>query len=183
MAQSVDNSEDIIDSRDVIARIEELESDISGWEDDIEEHQTEIIDKEDEIETLENESQELDDEEDADRIAEIENEIDSLRSDIQSMEDNISTIRNDIEEAQEELDPIKSLAEDAEGYSADWNYGEALIRDSYFIEYAQQLAEDIGAIDDNANWPNTCIDWDKAADELQMDYTCVDFDGVDYWIR
>jgi hypothetical protein len=32
-------------------------------------------------------------------------------------------------------------------------------------------------------WPFTCIDWEQAASELQMDYSAVDFDGVIYWIR
>jgi hypothetical protein len=50
-------------------------------------------------------------------------------------------------------------------------------------EYAEQLAEDIGAINKNATWPNDCIDWEKAADQLKQDYTEVDFDGVAYWIR
>ena len=76
-----------------------------------------------------------------------------------------------------------ALAEQAEGYAADWQYGEQLIRDSYFKDYAMELAEDIGAVDANASWPNTCIDWDQAARELQMDYTSVEFAGVTYWIR
>jgi hypothetical protein len=46
-----------------------------------------------------------------------------------------------------------------------------------------QLAEDIGAINGDATWPNNCIDWDQAAKELRMDYTAVDFDGITYWIR
>lgn len=62
-------------------------------------------------------------------------------------------------------------------------HGESLIRDSYFEEYAEQLADDIGAIDRNAKWPVNCIDWEKAARELQYDYTEVDFDGEAYWIR
>lgn len=27
------------------------------------------------------------------------------------------------------------------------------------------------------------IDWERAAEELRMDYTAVDFDGVTYWVR
>mgnify|MGYP001766184995 CR=1 FL=1 len=82
----------------------------------------------------------------------------------------------------EELKALESLQEQAEGYS-DWEYGETLIRDSYFEEYAQELAEDIGAIDPDAKWPLNHIDWEAAAGELQMDYASVDFDGVEYWIR
>ena len=83
----------------------------------------------------------------------------------------------------EERAALVALAEQAEGYAADWQYGEQLIRDSYFKDYAMELAEDIGAVDANASWPNTCIDWDQAARELQMDYTSVEFAGVTYWIR
>ena len=78
---------------------------------------------------------------------------------------------------------MKALADEASGYAADWPHGETLIRDSYFKDYAMELADDIGAIDNNASWPLTCIDWDQAARELQMDYSAVDFDGVTYWIR
>lgn len=87
------------------------------------------------------------------------------------------------EDEASELAALNKLSEQAEGYAADWQYGETLIRDSYFKEYAQELAKDIGAIDRNASWPNTCIDWEQAARELQMDYTAVDFDGVTYWVR
>jgi len=124
---SISNAEDVIDSRDVIARIEELESELEAEHDD--------------------------------------SEVD------------------DVLDMKAELAILKALADEAEGYAGDWRHGEALIRDSYFVEYAQQLAEDIGAIDKAASWPNTCIDWDQAARELQQDYTSVEFDGVTYWIR
>ena len=61
--------------------------------------------------------------------------------------------------------------------------GLTMIRDSYFKEYAQELAEDIGAIPANNAWPCTCIDWDQAALELQMDYTTVEYSGITYWVR
>lgn len=87
------------------------------------------------------------------------------------------------EDSAKELAALEALASEAEGYCSDWKYGETLIRDSYFRDYAMQLAEDIGAMKDNAQWPHTCIDWDQAARELQMDYTAVEFDGVTYWTR
>ncbi len=116
----ISNTDDIIDSRDVIARIEELETDS------------------DELEAI---------------------------------------------GGPEELIALKALAEEGADYGADWQYGEALIRDSYFKEYAQDLADDCGMIDTAATWPGNCIDWDRAVDELKMDYTLIAFDGVDYWIR
>lgn len=122
MSNEISNMDDMIDSRDVIARIEELEA-------------------------------------------------------FQEAEGLMNT------DALEELRILKALAEEAEGYAADWKYGEQLIRDSYFKDYAQQLAYDIGAINAEASWPNNCIDWDQATRELQMDYASVDFDGVTYWTR
>lgn len=50
-------------------------------------------------------------------------------------------------------------------------------------DFAQQLAEDIGAIDENASWPYTCIDWERAARELMFDYFSVDRDGKTYYFR
>jgi hypothetical protein len=88
----------------------------------------------------------------------------------------------------EELPTLRALLDELKGYGGDeqWQgdwYPVTLIRDSYFKEYAQQLADDIGAIDANAGWPMSCIDWDQAARELRMDYSSVEFGGVTYWYR
>lgn len=82
-----------------------------------------------------------------------------------------------------ELETLRSLVETAADYSDDWEYGATLIRDSYFKEYAMDLAEELDLIPNEGQWPASCIDWDQAARELQMDYTAVDFDGVTYWVR
>lgn len=82
-----------------------------------------------------------------------------------------------------ELEALRALAADGESAAPDWSYGETLTRDSYFRSYAMELAEDMGALPASPSWPLTCIDWDQAVSELQMDYTSVDFDGVTYWIR
>ena len=133
--------EDVLDSRDVIARIEELR----GERDDLK---------------AESES-----ESDTDHGAAVDAWIEWKESD----------------EA-EELKILEALAEDGKA-SPDWPHGETMIRDSYFEDYAQELAEDIGAINNDSNWPNNCIDWEQAARELRMDYTGIEFGGVDYWIR
>jgi len=76
---------------------------------------------------------------------------------------------------------LENLGGDEE-WRGKW-YPVTLIRDSYFQTYAQELAEDIGAVKDDAQWPYTCIDWEHAARELQYDYSSVDIDGVTYWTR
>lgn len=81
------------------------------------------------------------------------------------------------------LVPLRKLASQGECSTGDWQHGATLIRDSYFEDYARELADDIGAVPTERTWPMTCIDWEQAARELQMDYTSVDFDGVDYWVR
>lgn len=88
----------------------------------------------------------------------------------------------------EELAELESLLDDLNGmggdeqWEGDW-YPVTLIRDSYFQDYAQELAEECGMIDTNAKWPMTCIDWEKAARELQWDYSSVEVNGVTYWTR
>ena len=79
------------------------------------------------------------------------------------------------------LSEIKGMGGD-EQWRGDW-YPVTLIRDSYFKEYAQEMAEDCGMIEPSAVWPYTCVDWDQAARELRCDYTGVDIDGVTYWTR
>jgi hypothetical protein len=161
----ITNSEDIIDSRDVIARIEYLEGELQSAQDDLKEQQDET-----------------------DEVSEAmcgECKLtwnDAAVSSVTPTPGGRCPFEYHHEEA-EELRKLQALAEEAEGYAADWRHGETLIRDSYFEDYAQELAEDIGAINSEATWPNNCIDWEKAARELKIDYTAVDFDGETYWIR
>lgn len=157
MQRTISNSDDVIDSRDVIARIDELESDLQA------QHETEV----------EAGAQTEDDAEEGKAVVPTE-----FETWLQDTADDGDHAYN--EEASELL-ILRALAEQCEGYG-DWHHGETLIRDSYFERYAEQLAEDTG-IDLNQGWPLNCIDWERAARELQMDYTSVDFDGVTYWMR
>lgn len=88
----------------------------------------------------------------------------------------------EIVELLEEFGALKALEDDGEN-CGDWEYGATLVRDSYFEDHARDLADDIGATNRDAKWPNNHIDWDAAAEELKGDYTSVTFKGVTYWIR
>jgi antirestriction protein len=94
----------------------------------------------------------------------------------------LEAIEEPNDEEKEELAALLALAEEGEGL-ADWQYGETLIRNSYFETYAEELAEDIGAIGKDTQWPLSFIDWEAAANALKQDYTAIEFDGVTYWGR
>ena len=158
---NISNSEDVIDSRDVIARIDELESERQDLVDEVDSAVQTVADASDDTSALS------------------EEEVEEAREALDKANDALSEW--DADNA-EELATLTALAEEG-GSSPDWPHGETLIRYSYFKESAQQLAEDIGAINPNASWPNDCIDWDEATRQLKFDYSSVDFDGVEYWIR
>jgi len=161
MRNAPTNSDDIIDSRDVIARIEELEG-------DREMHADELAEAEECVKFHHN--GELDADGSNGEHAEYRRCRDALKE-------------WDAENG-EELAALKAFADQAEGYASDWNYGAQLISESYFETYARELAHDLhgNAIMD-ASWPMSCIDWEAAAKELQQDYSGVEFDGVTYWMR
>lgn len=159
----ISNSQDIIDSRDIIARIEELRGDldslVSDWQD------ADPVDRDDALEAL----------------------TDWLGCPSNDFPDDFTGTADELKDYgviddAEELRVLEALAEEGSSTS-DWTDGETLIRDSYFEQYAKDLAGDLGAINPDAGWPNNCIDWERAARELREDYFEVDFDGVTYWIR
>jgi hypothetical protein len=132
LTKTIENTDDLIDVRDIIARVEELE----------------------------------------DTIPEDDSERDAWGASDDGIE---CTILESL------LADLKGMGGD-EQWRGDW-YPITLIRDSYFRDYAQELAEDIGAIPADAGWPSRCIDWDQAARELQQDYSSIEFDGITYWTR
>jgi hypothetical protein len=94
----------------------------------------------------------------------------------------------DSEEDGEELKTLRGVLDDLKGYGGDeqWRgdwYPLSLIADSHFEDYAQELAEELGCVKADAQWPNNCIDWERAARELQGDYSSVTVEGSDYWYR
>ena len=98
---------------------------------------------------------------------------------ISELEDSISDNPNSDDAM--ELAALMQLQEQCD--VSEWYSGTTLIRDDAFADYAQNLAESIGAVNLNADWPLNCIDWEMAAEELQSDYSAVEFDGVTYWVH
>lgn len=80
----------------------------------------------------------------------------------------------------EYLTTLQSIQEQGQSFP-DWDYGTALISEDYFRDYAMETANDIYDIEDR--WPYTCIDWDQAAEELKMDYSTIEAGGYTFYIR
>lgn len=74
----------------------------------------------------------------------------------------------DLQEAKESLKELEDFCEPFAGYS-DWEYGETLIAQSYWVEYVKQLLEDCGDLPSNI--PSYIeIDWETTADNIKVDY-------------
>jgi len=92
-------------------------------------------------------------------------------------------ISGDVEEFEQLGDILEELKGQGgdEQWRGDW-YPVTLISEVYFIEYAQELCQDIGAIPDD--FPSYIeIDWEVTARNIQMDYTEVEIDGTTYYFR
>lgn len=161
MADSISNSEDIIDSRDVIKRIEELADERQELVDAITEARTAVDESAEDISP---------------------EDLADLQSAASDADDALAAWDESDDGA--ELKALQALQKQAEGYS-DWIHGATLIRDSHFEDYARELAEELVGYKKirDAEWPFSCINWEQAATVLQGDYTSVDFDGIDYWIH
>lgn len=134
---TISNDDDVIDSRDVIERIQQLKDEIEAAEAN------------------------------ADGFS---------GSQVGGPDDPVDA------DTRNELAKLEAFAEEGESAAPDWKYGETLIRDDYFTEYAQELVSDIGDLPKNI--PGyLVIDWDQTAENIQQDYTSVEWDGVTYWVR
>lgn len=173
MTRTISNRDDIIDSRDVIERIEELQdekdSEISLLINRTDDAQKEIADLETEIEACEDQNEE----------DELREKLDALKEELDEAESKKESYEFDEED---ELSALIALQEEAEGYASDWRHGETLIRETYWTEYVKYLLDDIGDLP--RDLPDYIeIDWDATADNIKADYTEVDYGGVAYMIR
>lgn len=164
MKTEISNQDRVIYSRDVIDRIEELES----------ERQTLI----DEIEEVEEALGAIDCDNEEEAYAGAEETLQDAKE---------SLVEWDASEEAEELAALKALEEEASS-SPDWEYGETLIHEDYFTEYIEELIDDCYKMPKemkSGDWPwrHVVIDYEAAAEEAKNDYFIVDFDGTNYWIR
>ena len=143
MTRTISNSDLVIDSRDVIARIKELEEDRQA-----------LVDARDEAFGVDGEARE-------------------------AAEDALTDW--DAGDEGDELKALKALADEAKG-CGDWEYGATLVHEDYWVDYVQELLQDVGDLP--RGLPGyLVIDWEKTADNIAADYNQVQFGGVTYYVR
>lgn len=152
----------ILDTRDLAKRLEELRDE-----------RTDLVD------AIGSAQEEYDNQENI--IPETNDELEETNLVLEELKDDLISAKLaltdwDIDN-KEELDELENL----ESEISEWNYGATLIDESDFTEYCQDLAEDIGAVGVNVHW--IVIDWDATADNLKADYTTVTYQGTDCLVR
>ncbi|MCD9228627.1 hypothetical protein ACPPTR_09010 [Ralstonia pseudosolanacearum] len=173
----IDNTEDIIDSRDVIARVEELEDTFRDLLEQVQAQGWTIYQTNGD---QWNAVRENDTGPDAPHHV-FDHDVEAIAFAAQQ-----SGVDVDVDEVSE-LYTLRALVEQCEGYG-DWGHGETLIRESYFVEYIEELIDDCYSLPKeltSGNWPyrHITIDYEAAAEEAKVDYTEVVFDGETYFLR
>lgn len=149
----------ILDTRDLYKRQQELQSDLSDLED-------ELLDAKNYVEEAVDEGEDHSDDCDCD-----------LCEEVRRCEEALADWKDEYEEELKELDSLELEI------GSEFMHGTTLIDVDDFEEYAEELAEDIGAIDRNASWPAYHIDWEAAAKDLSQDYSVCTYEGIDYYYR
>lgn len=79
---------------------------------------------------------------------------------------------------------VTDFCNELEDYSGDFHYGAAIIHENHFEEYCEEFIKDCGYIDDNIpRIIENNIDYKGIADDMEFDYTRVEFQGDEYLIR
>lgn len=157
MSRTISSSDRVIDSRDVIERIEELESDRETLA-------AELDEAREALESIERGEPVARDE--ATRAVEAAS---------------AALAEWDASDDAAELATLRALAEQCEGYG-DWSHGETLIHRDYWTGYVQELLQDLDVLPRDMP-AYLVIDWDATAGNIEADYMSVDFDGAEYLMR
>ena len=89
----------------------------------------------------------------------------------------------------DELLILRELDKEAGEASSEWEHGEPLVKEEFFLQYTKELIQDcyddIPGKNDNNRWPynHITIDYESAAEELKQDYTTVGVGGATWYIR
>ena len=151
--QNIYNGDDVVDSRDVEERIEELEQE-----------RDDLVDIRDEA------SEALEDAEPEDHA--------QAEADLEEAVEALTEWDNSAEGS--ELNDLKAFRDEVN--SSEWTYGLTLIHATYWVEYVEEMLIDIGDLPQDIPH-YIVIDWDQTADNIQVDYSEADINGNTYYYR
>ena len=170
--KTISNTGNVIDSRDIIERIDELTGDFQALVDDIEAAET--------------------DEEREMAFSALSAWLighTNIVPDLKALEGISFDDVSDWAEAYDahELNALLALADEAE-CSPGWLCGETLIHEDYFTDYTEEMINDCYELPKEFNsgdwpWRHMTIDYEAAADEAKQNYMEVNFDGATYYLR
>ena len=170
--KTISNTDEVIGSRDIIERIDQLTGDFQDLVGAIESAETDA-----ERETA------------FDELATWLLGHTEIVSDLEALDSITFDDVSDWAESDDahELKALLALADEAD-CSPDWSYGETLIHEDYFTDYIEELINDCYELPKGFNsgdwpWRHMTLDYEAAADEAKQDYMEVTFDGQTYYIR
>jgi hypothetical protein len=155
-----------IDSRDIIARHEELQDEYDSLVEALEESESDF--------RFKSNSDEF-------SLSEYEDSENAVEKAQEALDEFNKSFEKD------ELDTLTIVISQGED-SPDWSYGETLILDSYFTDYTTELINDCYEFPkefSSGEWPwrHLSIDFEAAAEEAKSDYSEIEADGFLYYIR
>ena len=91
---------------------------------------------------------------------------------------------DEVEEFTQDKADLLATLEEIKSECPEWAYGEVFIREDYWEDYCQQLAEDLGYISSEGNNPLfQCIDWGQWAELVKTDYSECSIGNETYYYR
>lgn len=117
----------------------------------------------------------------ADLIEEIQEELAEAGDNVDTNEiiERLDDAKADFDEdEQTELKELKELSDEV----PEWEFGATLICVDDWVDYVKEMLEDCGDIPKNL--PSYIeIDWEKTADNIEADYSTIDYQGDTYYYR
>lgn len=163
-------TEDIIDSRDIIARYEELNDEYQFLVDELEDANNAVDRMHENCETFNKENTEI---------------FESLQDDLTDAQNALDEFNSSFDK--DEMDTLKAIIDEC-SHSSEFEHGCGLIREDYFVQYITDLIHDCYEFPkefESGKWPwnHTSIDYYAAAEEAKSDYNTVEINGTTYYFE
>lgn len=176
------NTDNIINSSDIVERYEELKDERESLESAIEEAKEQVETAQGNVSDMQQSYNELVASSEEEGLADAEQSLALAEEELEDAENALTDAQKELAEwiadYQEEFDILDKFADELPSRRDN----EVMIHESYFTDYCQELVSDIGDLPREI--PSYIeIDWEATAENLKADYTEIDFDGETYYMR